>query len=49
MQKFALGIFFHIEGAFDSTLCNAVRTALEWKIHRAVKNKFSNGEENGMC
>jgi len=45
MQKFALGIFFHIEGAFDSTLCNA----LEWKIHRAVKNKYSNGEENGMC
>jgi len=38
-KQFALGIFFDIEGAFDNTPCNAVRTALEeWKIHRAVKN-----------
>ena len=38
-KEFALGIFFDIEGAFDNTPCNAVRTALEeWKIHRAVKN-----------
>ena len=38
-KEFAFGIFFDIEGAFDNTPCNAVRTALEeWKIHRAVKN-----------
>ena len=38
-KEFALEIFFDIEGAFDNTPCNAVRTALEeWRIHRAVKN-----------
>ena len=36
-NKYNLGVFFDVEGAFDNTSCQSVKQALdEKKVHRAI-------------
>lgn len=37
-REYCLGIFFHIEGAFENTSCESIRLLLsEWKVHRSIR------------
>ena len=38
-KEYTLGVFFDIEGAFDNTTMDSIRTVLDdWKVHRSVRN-----------
>jgi len=38
-KEYTLGVFFDIEGAFDNTTMDSIRTVLDdWKFHRSVRN-----------
>jgi len=38
-KEYTLGVFFDIEGAFDNTTMDSIRTILDdWKVYRSVRN-----------
>jgi len=38
-KEYTLGVFFDIEGGFDNTTMDPIRTVLDdWKVHRSVRN-----------
>jgi len=41
-KEYTLGVFFDINGAFDNTTMDSIRTVLDdWTVHRSMRNWIS--------